>query len=147
MEITQINGTKIDNHANLLVEVFSQAPWSESWEFKNAHDRLLCYKDAPYFLGLSAIHNNELIGFIFGNLEPYQKSSHFLLKEMCVKKENQRTGVGKKLINKLHQILKSREVDSVILLTRKKSPAEQFYMNKGYNLSETMGLYFKEIKT
>jgi len=126
--------------------VFNQAPWSEDWRFENAHDRLLCYIDAPYFTGLSAFHNKELIGCIFGNLEPYQESSHFLLKEMCVKKQNQRTGVGKKLINELHMLLKSRKVNSVTVLTKKGIPAEKFYRSSGYHLSEAMGLYFKDIK-
>ena len=94
MEIVSLDNSEIDSHAALLVEVFSQKTWSEEWELENSHDRLMCYKKAPYFLGLSAIEERELIGFMFGNFEAYQKSSHFIIKEMCVKTEKQRTGVG-----------------------------------------------------
>lgn len=147
MEIVQVNNSDIHSHADLLVDVFSQEPWSETWELENAHDRLLCYKNTPYFLGLSAIENGELIGFIFGNFEPYQKSSQFIIKEMCVKTENQRKGVGKKLICELNKLLKLNNVSASYLLTRKGSPAELFYLNSGYSLSESMGLYFNGTKT
>lgn len=147
MKIIQVNESEIDDHAALLVEVFSQEPWCESWEFENAHDRLLCYKKAPYFLGMSAIEKGKLIGFIFGNFEPYQKASQFIIKEMCVKTEKQRTGVGKKLLSELHNLLKLSNASTSYLLTRKGSPAELFYLNSGYLLSESMGLYFNETKT
>ncbi len=147
MEIVQVKEPDINNHAALLVEVFSQEPWCENWAIENAHDRLLCYKNAPYFLGLSAIENNELIGFMFGNFEPYQKSSQFIIKEMCVKNEKQRTGVGKKILNELNSLLKKNNSSTSYLLTRKGSPAELFYLDNGYLLSESMGLYFNETKT
>lgn len=147
MEIVQVNQSNIESHAALLVEVFSQEPWCESWAFENAHDRLLCYKNAPYFLGLSVIENDELIGFMFGNFEPYQKSSQYIIKEMCVKTDKQRTGVGKKLLTELNSLLKQRNATASYLLTRKGSPAELFYLNSGYLLSESMGLYFNETKS
>ena len=147
MEIVNINQAEIRAHAELMTEVFGQEPWNEEWDIQDAHDRLLCYKNAPLFLGLSAIDHGELKGFVLGNFEPYQKSSHFHVKEMCVKKESQRQGVGKKLINSLHNILESKDVGSAILLTRKGSPAESFYFKCGYKLAESMGLYSREIST
>lgn len=147
MEIVQVKESTIDSHAALLVEVFSQEPWCESWAVENAHDRLLCYQNSPYFLGLSAIVNDELIGFLFGNFEPYQKSSQYIIKEMCVKTKNQRTGVGKKLLSELNSLLKKSNAATSYLLTRKGSPAESFYLNSGYLLSESMGLYFNETKS
>ena len=146
MKIVTLNDSEIESHVALIVDVFSQEPWSEIWELENAHDRLLCYKNAPNFLGLSAIVKGELIGFLFGNYEPYQKTSQFIIKEMCIKTERQRTGVGKKLINELHNILKLNNTSTSYLLTRKGSPAELFYLNSGYSLSENMGLYFHETK-
>lgn len=144
MEIVQVNESDIDAHAALLVEVFSHEPWCENWAFENAHDRLLCYKNAPYFLGLSAIENGELTGFMFGNFEPYQKSSQFIIKEMCVKTKKQRTGIGKELLSELNCLLKQKNVSTSCLLTRKGSPAESFYLNSDYLLSESMGLFFNE---
>lgn len=147
MEIVQVNQSDIKSHAALLVEVFSQEPWCETWTLGNAPERLLCYKNAPHFLGLSAIKNDELIGFVFGNFEPYQKSSQFIIKEMCVKTDKQRTGVGKKLLAELNSLLRQRNVSISYLLTRKGSPAELFYLNSGYSLSEFMGIYFNETKS
>lgn len=128
MEIASINNSEIDSHAALLVGVFSQEPCSEKWELKKAHDRLMCYQKAPYFSDLSAIEEGELTGFMFGNFEPYQKSSHFIIKEMCVKTERQRSGVGKKLLSELNNHLKQNNATSSYLLTRKGSPAELFYL-------------------
>jgi aminoglycoside 6'-N-acetyltransferase I len=147
MKIVQVKESDINEHAALLVEVFKQEPWCESWEIENAHDRLQCYKKAPYFLGLSAIEKGELIGFLFGNFEPYQKASQFIIKEMCVKTIKQRSGVGKKLLTELNNLLESSNASASCLLTRKGSPAESFYLNSGYLLSESMGLYFNEIQT
>ena len=145
MTITEIKNSNIQTHAQLLVDTFTEEPWLEDWTIDIAHNRLLCYQNTSNFIGLSCLKNNELIAFIFGNIEPYQNSSHFLLKEMCVKKEFQGEGIGKKLIAKLHGKLKQEKVDSVILLTQKESLAEKFYMSSGYELADSMGLYFKKL--
>jgi GNAT superfamily N-acetyltransferase len=145
MKIIEINKDDIAKHAKLFIEVFRNPPWSESWEEEIAYNRLLCYQNTPNFIGLSAIEDDKLIGFIFGNIEPFQKTSHYVLKEMCVKEENQRMGVGKELIQKLHEVLRLHDVGSSILLTQRETPAEIFYSNNGYKLSSTMGLYIKEI--
>ena len=145
MRIIEIKKNNIQNHAKLFVETFTQEPWLEDWTIETAYSRLFCYQNTPNFIGLSVIKEDKLIGFIFGNIEPYQRSFHFLLKEMCVKVEYQREGIGKKLMLQLDKILKEKEVTSVILLTQKGSSAEKFYLNSGYSVAASMGLYFKKL--
>lgn len=145
MKITEIKNSNIQIHAQLLVDTFTEEPWLEDWTVETAYSRLICYQHTPNFIGLSCVKDDELIAFIFGNIEPYQKSFHFLLKEMCVKKKFQGEGIGKKLIENLHEKLKKEKVGSVILLTQKESLAEKFYMSSGYALADSMGLYFKKL--
>jgi len=143
MKIILENSSELERHAALLVDVFSQKPWCEKWEVDHAYDRLVYYVNTPHFLGLSAIEDDELIGFLFGNFEPYQASSHFIIKEMCVKTDQQRKGIGKQLLSELYPHLKKNKAASCFLLTRRDSPAETFYLDNGYTLSESMRVYFK----
>lgn len=141
MNIREIVETDIREYAALYVSVFNSKPWNESWSDKTALARLDFYRRTPNFIGLSAHDGSELIGFVFGNFEPYQQGSIYLLKEMCVQPNHQRTGVGTKLLKQLHSVLTEHKINLVNLITRADQPAEAFYLKNGYAKTSHMGLY------
>lgn len=136
MIIAEVETRQLNEFSALYVDVFNQPPWNEGWTVEAANERLGCYRETPNFVGISARMNGCLVGFIFGNFEPYQNECLFLLKEMCVSLACQRTGVGSAMLTRLHQVLESRGVTTVNLLTRIDTSAEQFYLKRGYYKSE-----------
>ena len=141
MEITEITTKDIEEFAELYTLTFNHPPWSEDWSLESAIARLTCYRNTPNFIGVSAYSPDRLAGFIFGNCEPYQDNALYLLKEMCVHPEHQRSGVGTELLQSLHSILARKDISTVNLLTRSGGTAESFYLKNGYYKSSTMGLY------
>ncbi len=51
---------------------------------------------------------------------------------MCVKTEAQRSGVGTKLLGRVHAELEEAGVKRFVLLTAKEAPARTFYEKNGY---------------
>ncbi|PCJ57519.1 MAG: hypothetical protein COA79_15925 [Planctomycetota bacterium] len=141
MNIEEIVTENITEFAELFANTFSLPPWSEGWSIDSSSERLGCFRNTPNFIGLAAYEEKKLLGFIFGNYEPYLDYKLFNLKEMCVKLEYQRKSVGTKLLTKLHEILLLQNISRVNLLTRSDSMAENFYLKNGYYKSKVMGLY------
>ncbi|MGJ8689989.1 MAG: GNAT family N-acetyltransferase [Gammaproteobacteria bacterium] len=147
MIIDEVETRQLDEFSSLYANVFNQPPWKEGWSVEAAGERLSCYRETPNFVGVSARIDDCLVGFIFGNFEPYQDERLYVLKEMCVSPACQRTGVGSAMLTRLHQVLESLGVTTVNLLTRIDTSAEQFYLKSGYYKSEKMRLYVAKFNT
>lgn len=147
MDIREIADLDVEEYTQLYVSVFNAKPWNENWSLESSFARLDCYRRTPNFIGFSAHDGCEVIGFVLGNVEPYQQGSVFILKEMCVQTNCQRAGVGTKLLEHLHYELKKRKICVINLLTRVGQPAEAFYLKNGYTRSSRVGLYIAKINT
>ena len=147
MNITEITSSDVEEFASLYASTFNLPPWNENWSVESAASRLICYRNTPNFVGFSARNDNELVGFIFGNYEPYQDESLFLLKEMCVHSNYQRSAIGTQLLNELHLRLSKERISTVNLLTRTGSSAESFYLKNGYYKSQSTRLYVARLST
>lgn len=145
MNITPVLTKDIEDYASLFCETFNQPPWNENWTKNRAIARLNCIRQTPHFVGIAAYDNNVLVGFIFGNHEPYEKKSLYFLKEMCINPEHQRCGIGSRLLKALHWQLLQENIDTINLITRINSDAESFYLHNGYYQSPRMGLFIKKL--
>lgn len=121
---------------DLFVHVFGADPWNENWPRASAHRRLSAIVHAPGFLGVSALHNTQLIGFALGHLEPYRDEDHYYLQEMCVATDRQRTGVGKAILAYLESLLWRGGCSQMYLLTARESPAAAFYHQNGFTSAQ-----------
>lgn len=128
----------IDACAALFQSVFNNAPWHESWDNASASLRLSEIWQTPGFMGIVAYENEQLIGFILGYLESWNREKHYYLKEMCVATTYQKKGIGTLLIQTLRQNLNVNKVARIYLLTARESAAEQFYQKNGFYVSPKM---------
>lgn len=132
--------------AQLFTQVFSSPPWNEPWNTEAALSRLQHFYDSKDFVGLVAeTEDQELLGFVLGNAEPFHFGEMFYLREMCVDTETQGKGIGKALNQALEEELKARNIRSIYLTTDNRIAAAEFYKKQGFRLSETMGFYSKDI--
>ncbi|NMG06657.1 GNAT family N-acetyltransferase [Brasilonema sp. UFV-L1] len=143
-EIESFTTKHLDECASLYVEVFNGEPWNEQWSFENARLRLFETLMTPGFVGF-VLRQDKLLGFVAGYCEQVQKGKGFYLKEICVRPDNQRQGVGTKLLDRLMDVLTAMEVTMVYLLTMKDGQAEAFYTQNGYQRSQRMILMSKRL--
>ncbi|MDZ8077669.1 MAG: GNAT family N-acetyltransferase [Nostoc sp. DedQUE01] len=142
-EIQTFSTEYLDRCAYLYVEVFNSEPWNEEWSFNTARTRLLEIINTPGFVGF-VFKQDELLGFLAGYCKQVQKGKSFYLEEICVRPDNQRQGIGTKLLNQLMDTLTSIEVSRVYLLTNKNGQAEAFYTKHGYQRNQQMILMTKQ---
>lgn len=143
MLIRKILKSDIKSCAKVYQEVFNHSLWKESWSYEEAVNRLEYIYKTDGFIGLVAIYENSVLGFVLGNIEPYTKGNAFYLREMCVKTQKQNEGIGNKLIINLHNELKKTKVIISYLITQQNSSASNFYKKNGYIHQVGDGVYEK----
>lgn len=129
MQILALTEDGLDQTVALYVDVFSRAPWDEAWTADDARRRLAPMVAAPGAAGVLAVGDDTVVGMALGVVERQVGHDVFLLREMCVLPERQRSGIGGAMLDALDQRL---EVASWYLLTARESPAATFYESRGF---------------
>ena len=129
-----------------FINVFNDEPWNDEWTFTIAQKYLLDFYNTPGFLGVVAVENNEVIGFILGVHRTWWRGNEFYIHEMCVKSQRQNKGIGKLLLNHLINSF-GDNISNVTLLTNRGIPAEVFYKKNGFEEIERLIFLRKKIKS
>jgi len=147
MELIKNNMTEADLApcAQLYANTFSQAPWNEPWTAHDAHQRLEHMFASLGAVGVCLYSGDNLIGFVLGNTEPFLAQDLFYLREMCVKAEEQGSGIGTALMESLMVSLKQQGVGSIYLSTSPTSKAHVFYKKLGFKAAEDMAFMVKRV--
>ncbi|GEN86771.1 GNAT family N-acetyltransferase [Oceanobacillus sojae] len=124
--------------SKLFLNVFNEEPWNDKWTLEKAQQYLSDFYQTPGFLGVSAVENNEIVGFIFGVRRVWWSGDEFFINEMCVNTNQQNKGIGKALMDYLKEIIGSNEVATISLLTDRGIPAEEFYKRIGFKEIERL---------
>ncbi|WP_274309822.1 GNAT family N-acetyltransferase [Solibacillus daqui] len=128
-----------------FIEVFNCAPWNDEWTTENATRYLRDFSRTPGFLGLLAIEQDEIVGFIFGVRRMWWSGEEFFIHEMCVKSQKQHTGIGTALLNQLVNELAPHAIQNITLLTDRGIPAEAFYKKNGFEEIERIIFLSKDL--
>lgn len=139
VSIVPFTAAHLDAAARLYVAVFNAAPWHDRWTTATAHRRLAETLATPNALGF-ALLDDDLVGFVLGHAEPWFDGDHFYLKEMCIRADRQRGGLGSRLLRHLEGALREQGVGRIYLLTAREGPAAAFYEGQGYYTSRKMAL-------
>ncbi len=118
--------------AALYQEVFNAPPWSDGWTALAAAERLKSFAAMPTFRGLSMFRNEQAIGIALGWGERWVNGWIFHLKEMCVRADYQRQGVGQRLMHEFERQLAEDRFTGINLQTGMQMPARNFYEGLGY---------------
>ena len=127
MQIRNITETDLPQLATLFARAFNAPPWNEHWAAGTVERRLSDIFHTPRFRGIVGLEGENVRAFAAGHIECIENGQEFLLQEMCVDPEQQRTGLGGKILSVLVQDLRSEGVQNLYLLTDADGPAEAFY--------------------
>jgi aminoglycoside 6'-N-acetyltransferase I len=117
---------------DLYVAVFNADPWNDKWSFESAFARLSAIVSTPGFVGVALREADNLVGFAVGHSEQWFVRRHFLLQEMCVATNMQRSGRGSRLMGALVDTLIAHDVEQLYLTTDRGGPAASFYARHGF---------------
>jgi GNAT superfamily N-acetyltransferase len=131
MKTRNITETDLPQLATLFARAFNAPPWNEHWTADTAEHRLSDIFHTPRFRGIVGFAGENIRAFAAGHIECVENGQEFLLQEMYVDPEQQRTGLGGKILSMLVQDLRSEGVRNLYLLTDADGPAEAFYRKHG----------------
>ncbi|MEK4304006.1 MULTISPECIES: GNAT family N-acetyltransferase [Oceanobacillus] len=131
--------------SKLFLTVFNGEPWNDKWTLEKAKQYLADFYRTPGFFGVSAIENEEIIGFIFGTRRAWWNGDEFFINEMCVDTDRQNKGIGKELLHHLREVMETEAVTAISLLTDRGIPAEAFYKRNGFKEIERLVFLSREV--
>lgn len=131
--------------SKLFLTVFNEEPWNDEWTLEKAQQYLSDFYRTPGFLGVTAVENNEIVGFIFGARRVWWSGDEFFINEMCVDTNQQNKGIGKALMDYLKKIIDSNGVATISLLTDRGIPAEEFYKRNGFKEIERLVFLSRDV--
>lgn len=144
MEFKRLTEKDLLSCAHLFVDIFNDKPWNDEWTVEGALQYITEFYQTPNFLGLLAIENGELLGFIYGVTRSWWSGYECYIHEMGVKKVAQGQGLGTALLNQLVNEL-DEKVSFVSLLTDRGMPAENFYQKNGFQEIDRLVFYSKDL--
>ncbi|WP_419875405.1 GNAT family N-acetyltransferase [Candidatus Pristimantibacillus sp. PTI5] len=136
----------LDKCTLLFCEVFNGEPWNDQWSDRKAREYLLDFVGTPGFMGLVAIQDEEIIGFICGCRKKWWENDEFFVNEMCVHPKDQGQGMGSKMFESLERELLAEDIKTITLLTDRNVPAEKFYKRNGFSEINRIVFLAKNIK-
>jgi aminoglycoside 6'-N-acetyltransferase I len=135
----------LDACAVLFVEAFKGKPWNESWTHARARRRLQETLHTPGAFAVAA-RLDGVEAFAAGFGEQGYDGRVFYLKEMAVRPNWQRCGLGRLLAETLEREIRRLGYGHMYLLTRRGTPALNFYVGAGFHISQRTLLLSKPLE-
>ncbi len=137
-QVFPLNEEDLQGCSQLYVETFRHAPWNEAWTEEDAFNRLRNFLSPSTSMGLKLVSNGEVQGFLIGEIEQWNGSQSYYLKEMCVSRSMQRSGLGKALMLALKGELLKSGISRIYLITQRETVPERFYKSLGFRTNESL---------
>jgi len=143
VEIRNLSIEDINDCALLYQKVFAEAPWLESFDYDTIKQYFLhCCNDKLYG-GYVANNDDLLYGFITYFIKPSAAGNVLYVDELCVDKDIRKNGIGTKLIKKIENLVKERDLISILIHTDKSSDAYKLYKNQGFECDDSVVALYK----
>lgn len=146
MELALFTERDLVKCTKTFIEVFNEEPWNDKWTIEKAERYLHDFYRTPGFIGILAMEDGEVLGFLFGIRRAWWSGDEFFIQEMCVKGDRQKRGIGNALLGRLEEELEAHSVTQLSLLTDRGIPAERFYKKNGFAEIERLVFLSKEIE-
>lgn len=143
--IRELDESDLPEATRLYVRVFNAPPWNDQWTEVTAGTRLRQTFDTPGALGVAMWEAGRMTGIAIGYEEQWYSGVHYSLKELFVEPTLQGSGVGTRLMDRLMQVLRERDVERIYLLTAHDSPAATFYEKLGFQRSRYTTLMKRDL--
>lgn len=145
IEFKPLKEEDLDACTQAFVDIFNDDPWNDEWTFERARQYISDFYHTPHFVGVLAMENDQVVGFIYGVVRAWWSGSEFYINEMGVRSEYRNQGIGRALLEQLEKALEGQNVDNFALLTDRGMPAEIFYQKNGFRAIDRLIFYSKDL--
>jgi aminoglycoside 6'-N-acetyltransferase I len=145
-DILPLNEDDLVECSHLFVNTFKHEPWEEDWDIDDAFNRLSNFLSSSYSIGLKVVNEDEIQGFLVGEIEQWRGYQSFYLKEICVSINMQRSGLGRELMRVLQLELMKKGISRIYLITQRKTVPEKFYKSLDFATNDSLIIMGKSIE-
>jgi aminoglycoside 6'-N-acetyltransferase I len=145
-DILPLNEDDLVECSHLFVNTFKHEPWEEDWDIDDAFNRLSNFLSSSYSIGLKVVNEDEIQGFLVGEIEQWRGYQSFYLKEICVSINMQRSGLGRELMRVLQIELMKKGISRIYLITQRKTVPEKFYKSLDFATNDSLIIMGKSIE-
>lgn len=130
-----------------IAEIFrvetAKEPYFQKWNKKTALNKIKnSFKNDDIYIVIS---DNKMAGFITSSIAPNNKRKAHI-DEFWLRKDYQRKGYGKALINHIEELYKLKGVKIMQVVSNRHSGAFKFYKKLGYGRSKELAFIDKKLR-
>jgi GNAT superfamily N-acetyltransferase len=131
--------------AEVFVTAYHGPPWNYDWTLGKAQLYLSEYLQSANFIGFLATEENKIIGATFAHKKTWWTGPQLMIDEFFIAPQEQKKGVGKRLMHDCMQFAKDNHIGLSVLMTNRFAPAFEFYERQGYTVTEQYIFMFKQL--
>lgn len=143
MKIRKIKKDDLLECSSILEEAYSKKPYKEKFQGSNALEYISIKYNHCKKNSFVVILNNKIVGFIFITISTWSDGPQAILEEIVVNPDNQRNGIGKKLLEYAQNYLNKIGIKSVMLWAKNDKRLINFYKRQGYFIADDFIVMFK----
>lgn len=144
IKIQEVKKNEFRKVVKIYKDSFAVAPFNEKWSMKTAGNRIKSYLN--YSKIKKICYEKEIIGVVIYYIEVWDKGNYLFVAEIAIKKEFQKRGIGKFIMNELENEAKKKKCIAMVLWTEKDSIASKMYEKLGFKIQNKAIRMVKNLK-
>lgn len=133
--------------AGILAKAYGQAPYFERFLPEVAIEYMRSRFGFCHSSSFVLESEGQIVGFLLASISVWTSGKQAIIEEIVMDPEFQGRGYGKNLMKKVEKSLKESGVVSLILWSRKDSPAHGFHLGNGFTDSKDWVIMDKNLET
>lgn len=145
MILRQVTSKDFDWIVENYIDVFSSEPWNDDLEVKQIENYVKELFEMNTFNGFIAEVDNNRIGASLGYIKPWYQGKEYALDTFFISNKFHSKGFGSQFLSLIKKELLKEKIPAIILDTDRGMPAETFYKNNGFKVSEESIIMFCDV--
>lgn len=118
MEITNMSEEHLEECTDLLIDVFTNPPWNDTYSSRQqVMEFLRNHMNNNYFAGYVLKEKNHVIAMSVGMKKPWLNGMEYYIDQFCVKPDLQGKGIGSYFLKRIEEDIKKKNMNAIILNT------------------------------
>lgn len=117
MEITNMSEEHLEECTDLLIDVFTNPPWNDTYSSRQqVMEFLRNHMNNNYFAGYVLKEKNHVIAMSVG-MKNWLNGMEYYIDQFCVKPDLQGKGIGSYFLKRIEEDIKKKNMNAIILNT------------------------------
>ena len=146
-EFIVLDGTYIDEMAELFNSAFRGEPWNDDWSDPVQLREYIKEISGSYnALNYGLVIDGKLTAMSVGMIRHWWEGTNYNIEEFCVDPDLQGQGIGTRFMKMIECEIKKKGLYGIFLQTDNDKPSYRFYQKNGFNELSAHVSFYKRVK-